>query len=1483
MTARESLQGIAIIGMAGRFPGAKDLDEFWQALCQGAESVRSLTEEELKAAGVDPALLCDPFYVKRGAVVEDADLFDAAFFDMVAAEAEVTDPQHRLFLECAHQAFEDAGYDPKTYPSDVGVFGGAGRNTYINHLYANPERVEAVGNYQALIGNDPDHLATRVAYKLNLRGPALTVQTACSTSLVAVHLACQSLLTYECDMALAGGVAIKEPQTAGYLYQEGGILSPDGSCRAFDAGGQGTVVGNGAGVVLLKRLDEALADGDRIYAVIRGSAINNDGSQKVGYTAPSVERQAAVIQEALAVSGVEAETISYVEAHGTGTPLGDPIELAALTQAFRAFGAEQTGFCAIGSVKTNIGHLDAAAGVAGLIKTVLSLQHRALPPTLHVAEPNPQIDFASSPFYLNTSLRAWDGVPARRAGVSSFGLGGTNAHLILEEAPQQEPSDRMNEQNLLVLSAKTETALSAAAEQLADYLAERKAINLSDVAYTLQVGRTLHPHRLAVVCGNVEDAVVKLREQTHRSAVEESAPPFVVFLFSGQGAQYVDMGRELYARIPAFRQEIDSLAQLIAPSLGADLRSIFSERSIEQTEYAQPALFAFSYALAKLWAAWGVRPDAMIGHSIGEYVAAVLAGVMSLEDALELVVLRGRLMQGMPPGAMLAVALGAEEVERLLAELWSDVQESAQRERLAIASVNGPASTVVAGTLAEVEKLEAFLGDAGISSRRLATSHAFHSAMMEPMLAPFAEAVAKVTLRAPQQPYLSNLSGTWITAEEAVDPRYYVRHLRETVRFDLNVAEVLKQPDCLFLEVGPGRSLSALLKGAGRPVYASTRHREEAGSDVAFLLRTAGQLLLHGVKLHAPSMYAGESRRRVALPTYPFERKRYHLQTAAKKTFRTESKLPDLSDWFYLPVWKRSAPILEVETATEWLVFLDSLGLGERLVQRLRAGGATVYTVSPGAQFAEVGDGHFTLNPQLRADYDQLLRRVDPSHIVQLWSLTGEETGGDLQDLGVYSLLSVAQTLGELKPGQTCRLFAVTASLQDVTDDEVVVPERATLLGPIKVIPQEYPHLICRSIDLLLKEGEERQIEQLIEECTATAASESIVAYRGKYRYVPSFEKARLTGRGQTMRLRQNGVYLLTGAGQEVGRAFAQYLATSVQAKLVLIAPPEAERPQIEGEHLFFHADVADEQQMSDVLTEVRSRLGEVHGVIHAEDVFGSGLIQWKTREMVERVLRPKLVGTRVLQKLFAGHPLDFFALFSRTISFTGGFGQVDNAAGNAFLDAFVRSETNSFVISWSGWQFDAWQAAQTMIHPQLQAHLQELQLRYGLTAAEGCESFERILGSGISQVIVSTQDFQSALEELSYFHTSVYLETIIKDSGGQVERSRPFLAPRNAVERTVAELWQELFGLERVSVQDHFFELGGNSLLGAQLVARLRSAFRLEVPMSVLFESPTVEALANRIVEQQMGQTELEELERMLQEIEALSAEEIQAKLTNR
>ena len=879
---------IAIIGMAGRFPNAPSVEALWNNLRDGVESVTFFTDEQLLSSGVDPQTLQDERYVKAGFVIDGIESFDAGFFGFSPREAAGMDPQQRLFMQCVWEAIETAGYDAERFRGAIGLFAGASMSSYLfNNLLANPDAFALAGMQQSFLSNMKDSLATLIAYKLNLKGACYTVSTFCSTSLVAVHLACQNLLNFECDMAVAGGVRVNVPQQAGYWYEEGLIASPDGHCRPFDNDAQGTVFGNGLGAVVLKRLKDALADGDHIDAVILGSATNNDGSLKVGYTAPSVTGQSEVIVEALTNADVSPEAISYVETHGTATALGDTTEMTALTRAFRS-GTQKKGFCAIGSAKSNLGHLDVAAGVTGLIKTVLALKNKQIPPTLHFKKPNENIDFAGSPFYVNAALTEWksNGMP-RRAGVSSFGIGGTNAHVILQEAPAIGSPDASRPHQLLVLSAKTKPALEAATRNAVEFFKSRRDLNLADAAFTLQSGRRAFNHRRAIVCQDLQDAIGALETPDSdrvATAYQDKRDPPVTFLFPGSGTQYVGMGADLYRTESVFREQVDHCARLLQSHLGFDIRQILypddgaaqeASRRMGDVSIVLLTTFVTNYALARLWMSWGIQPAAMLGHSNGEYAAACLAGVFSLEDALVLVATRGRLMETVPSGKMLALRLPENEIRALIEN----------DSELSLAAINGPTACTVAGTGQAVDNLKERLSQMNVDCRLLHLSFASHSSMMDPVLDAFTDQVKLLKRNPPRIPFVSNVTGAWITPEEAMSPGYWATHLRQTIRFSDGIRELLKEPNRVLLEVGPGNTLSSLAKqhlseSEHHTVLSSMRHPQEQKSDVTFILNTLGRLWINGVAVDWSGFYGHEKRQRLALPTYPFEHRRCWIEPA---------------------------------------------------------------------------------------------------------------------------------------------------------------------------------------------------------------------------------------------------------------------------------------------------------------------------------------------------------------------------------------------------------------------------------------------------------------------------------------------------------------------------------------------------------------------------------------------------------------------------
>jgi phthiocerol/phenolphthiocerol synthesis type-I polyketide synthase E len=885
----KNLEGIAIIGMAGRFPGADNIHDLFKNLSQGVESITTFSDDELRASGVPDSLISNSAYVKRGGILKNPENFDAAFFGYSPREAEYIDPQQRIFLECAWHAFEDAGYDPERTEQIVGVYAGCGINNYLlKNLLSHSDWMESIVDFLTFTNNEKDFLSTRVSYKMNLTGPSLTIQTACSTSLVAVQLACQSLLTHQCDMALAGGISISTPRMKGYLYTEGQILSKEGICRAFDKRASGTVFGEGVGIVLLKRLEDAIADNDSIYAVIRSIAANNDGSDKVGYAAPSVNGQAAVISTAHALAEINVEDIAYIEAHGTGTKLGDPIEVAALKLAFQET-TNKKNFCALGSIKPNIGHLDTAAGIASLIKIALMLKNRKIPPLINFKEANPELHLESSPFYINTELLDWDSPNKPRiAALSSFGIGGTNVHCIVQEAPFQDLQPSRQNWHLLPISAKNENALKELENSLSTQFTGD--IRINNASFTLQQGRSHFDYRKAIICRNKDEVKEIIDQNDIRRMVsgQNDMNREVIFMFSGQGSQYVGMGHDLYKNEPVFQDAVNRCAAIIQEKVNLDLLSILypsndtlepATQDIDQTAFAQPALFTIEYAMARLLEYYGIKVNAFIGHSIGEYTAACLSGVFSLEDCLDLVISRGRLMQDRPTGSMLSVALGADELRPLLIEGTE------------ISVINSPHLSVVSGTEKKIKEFESIVREYGKEQNKkirtiiLKTSHAFHSSQMDAVVVPFIERFKNKILKAPSIPFISNVTGTWIVDEQAKSPEYWSQQLRRTVQFSDGILKLMENPPKILIEVGPGSTLTILANyhvedAIKTKVISTMRRHEQIEDDEVKLYFALGQCFCNGINLNWKAFCRGENPRRISMPLYPFQRERYWVECA---------------------------------------------------------------------------------------------------------------------------------------------------------------------------------------------------------------------------------------------------------------------------------------------------------------------------------------------------------------------------------------------------------------------------------------------------------------------------------------------------------------------------------------------------------------------------------------------------------------------------
>lgn len=1309
---------IAVVGMACRFAEAPDLESYWRNLREGRESISRFSDEQLLAAGVDPRALAHPNYVRAGAPMPDMAMFDATLFGLSARDAAIMDPQHRHFLQCAWAAIENAGHCPDLFKGAIGVFAGSGHNGYLPYnLLTNPDLVRQVGFFlMRHTGNDKDFLATRASYLLDLKGPSVNVQTACSTSLVAIHMAMQSLLNGESDMALAGGVTIELPHHQGYRYEPGEILSPDGHCRAFDAEAAGTIFGSGAGVVVLRRLRDAMEDGDHIHAIVRSSAVNNDGVGKVSYLAPSVDGQARAIAEALSIANVEARSISYVEAHGTGTPVGDPIEIAALTQAFR-HDTDAVGFCGIGSVKPNIGHTDTAAGVASFIKVALALQHRELPPSLNHSRSNPACALEQSPFVVNDRLRRWEGLTLR-AGVSSLGVGGTNCHVIMEEAPPAPASGPSRRWQLLVQSAASATALADNGLALADHLDTQGDQSLADVAYTLQVGRKPLPHRRIVVAESHGRAAAAIRDgESVFAASRHCTTPDrkVAFLFAGGGAQYAGMAHDLQEREPLFAQAVDDCLAILSDLTPTDFRS--PDLDLHRPTHGLPLLFAIQYATARLWMSWGVEPDAMIGHSMGEYVAAHLAGTFDLRSALRLVWGRARLFESLPAGAMLSVALSETDVAPYITPA------------LSLAAVNGPALTVLSGPVDAIERLHQRLESEGIGNQKIAISVAAHSAMLDPILGDFRQLVDGIAMTPPTRRFLSSLTGDWAKAEEVAQSDYWVRHLRETVRFDAALDRLLPAGH-LLLEVGPGRTLASLARqhrsrSADQAVFNSLRHADEPFDDQAYMLKTLGGLWTAGFPVAWDRLHGGERRRRVPLPHYRFERQRHWIDPgSAAPAAGEESDLiahPDKANWFYQPAWRRAPLASAAPAAGQALLFMDEAGVGEALKTELERAGCAVTCVHMGKRFRSVGEDRLTIDPTHAEDYGRLIAHLLqhdrlPRQIFHHW-LIGEK--GDPLQCGFWSLFHLVRALGAAGVDQEMTVSLISSGMQRI-GSESINPAKAAALGPCRVVPAEYPNIRMVAIDTDLPDTPDRRamLAAQIAAESPTEGAPSIIAYRRLERWVETFEPLALPP-SQESRLRPGGTYLITGGLGGIALRLAEHLFDSKGARLALLArtglPPREQWPDLleslspgaplsrrirqiraledkGAEILLLEADISNARAVRRAITTIRSRFGPIHGVFHTAGLLDDGPLALKSAERAGAVMEAKIAGTTALEMALAGEEPDFLMLFSSISAIAGLGGQVDYAAANAVLNSHARNragrgKTAVIALGWPRWQ----------------------------------------------------------------------------------------------------------------------------------------------------------------------------------------------------
>jgi phthiocerol/phenolphthiocerol synthesis type-I polyketide synthase E len=1471
--SRRWSDGIAIIGMSARFPQSRNVREFWEHLVAGDSLIANLSEEELRHGGIEEATFKDANYVRRGNVLEGADQFDAGFFGLSRREAEILDPQQRLFLECAWEALENAGHTGDD--ERAGVFGGVGMNTYVLQLLANPGVLASVGEYQMMLANDKDYLATRVAYKLDLRGPAVTVQTACSTSLAAVHLACSSLLNRECSMALAGGVSISFPQGVGYSYIPGMILSPDGYCRPFDANAQGTVPGRGVGVVVLKRLSEAIADGDSIVAVIRGSAWNNDGAGKVGYTAPSPDGQAEVIQAALNAAGIDSTRVGYVETHGTATELGDAIEFSALAQVF---GAEERNHpLVLGAVKANMGHADAAAGIAGLIKAALAVESGIIPSTPGFESPNPVLGIEKKPFAISSSNMGWSGDAERWAGVSSFGIGGTNVHVVLSEAPASASRDAEPQRaRIFPVSAKSASALDAACGQLSQRLSEDTSLSAADVSTTLQLGRHSFGFRRAVVAENCGEAAKLLIKPAKKEEPGVSLDRDVIFLFPGQGQQFPGMVEGLYREDNLFRRTIDAGCDFLKEHAGVDVRQLLvggdataeSSERLRDTEIAQPAMMLVEYALAERLRSLGVEPAGLLGHSLGELTAACVAGVFSLEDGLRLAAERGRLMAQTPPGIMLAVMLPSGDLARYLDEgLW-------------LAAENGPKMSVASGFPEALEDLERKLAAARIATIRLASKNAFHTPLMAEAAKAFRGVVAGVARHAPSILWVSNVSGTWIGSAEAQDPQYWANQILSPVRFTRCLA-TLGERRRLLLETGPGEALIGIARQqlSTSVMVPALGAENRQSTDTMVFQQAVAKTWEYGVSIRWERLDDGLKARRVPLPTYPFERQRYWIEREsaaidiatplsperpvplAASVSPSAARRDEVSTWFYATSWQSTPPPSIALPARSklsecLLVLVGEDSLSDALAAALRKQGSKVVCVRAGERFAWQ-DGNACVSEDGAADWKLLWEQLDaaglrPDGVVCFFGLEGSKVSR--YDV----ILRLLQAAGA-RQRYLRRFEFITTSSQSIHGEPITDSGDGELHGLARALSADLNGAECRCIDVELPAGDVELLMQMLMEELSTSGSGVTVAYRCGQRWQRGWTTAALKQSAKSP-YRNGGVYLVTGGIGGIGYVVAKDLLQNHQAHVVVVGrtvlPDRSEweswisghgeddatsrrilRVQdlesAGGEVLFMSADVADRDAMRAVIERTQQSFGPLNGVIHAAGIAGGVRIFAQSVDEAHEIRRPKVEGSRVLAELLRGSNIDFLLFCSSISADFPGPAQSAYGTANAFQNRFAEYCRGVLKIPAFAIGFDAWREVGMVtdaVIPDGVESLREQIKRRAMTNDEGLEVIKRVLTQWRgAHILVSTVDLSVAIRSAA---STPGTSTGFDDAD-------PAVAESNELS-VILEIWKDLLGTDSIDPSDNFFNLGGHSLMGTMMISRVREQLGVTLSLRDIFDAQT-------------------------------------------
>ncbi|HAT1660692.1 amino acid adenylation domain-containing protein [Legionella pneumophila] len=1468
-------QNIAIVGMSCRFPKARNIDEFWHNLCHGKDCLTRFDENTIPTY-----LLANEDYVPVKGILENSDHFDAHFFGFSPIDAKITDPQHRIFLECAWEALEHAGIAPSKLDSKIiSVFSGMTDSTYLNeNLLKSQWFCNEFDQFQQRIATSMGMLSTQISYRLNFKGRSVNINTACSTGLATVDHACQELILGQSDIALAGASSIVVPETQGYFFQNGSIVSPDGYCRPFSSEANGTVFSNGVGVIVLKRLEDAIKNHDTIYAIIKGRGVNNDGIDKLGFTAPSMSGQISCVRDALQQAQISAEEINFLEAHGTATALGDVIEIKALTSVYREQ-TDKTEFCALGSVKANIGHTDVTAGIAGIIKTALCLYHKKIPPLIHYKKPNPDLALPESPFFVNTETLDWNTSSKRYAAVSSFGIGGTNTHMILSEHEHEEKVTSVSPltEELILLSAKTEKALQQSTYNLKNYLKKCDDSHLGNIAYTLQRGREDFQWRQFAVGKTVEEISIELKKKNPLFFNEETHHS-ITFMFSGQGMQYPQMAMELFETMPLFAKYMTLGSKIAQTYLHHDLLSILFESSskkLKETQYAQPALFIVEYALAKVLIECGVIPEMLIGHSIGEYVAACLAEVFSFEDGIALVCERGLLMSKAPKGAMLSLEATRDQLDGFLKMVDVD-----------IALHNATNHFVLSGSESEIEKLENYLATHKKPFQKLKVNHAFHSRFMESIEIPFKEMFTNIKLSAPQIPVISNVTGDWLSASEAINPDYWYRHLRETVRFCQGINRILQDKHPIFVEVGPGQSLYGFVKEISHKkanaLFTLPGYQKNT-SDRFQLLTACGELWAKGVNIRLEPLVDTDNRRLIPLPTYPFQRQRYWVEPD-KKTIAVNEICS-----FYKPVWSHEKIALVIPAHLknfDYVIFKDKSGIGQNIINILKNHDIEPIIIEPSQEFRRLSKTHININPGEKSDYNQLVSVLKNTLrnpiIFHCFSCDGsEEDFLDAQqienglNLGFYSLLYLTQAfLNDLGTNMPIHLAIITTGTQNVIAAEKISPINASLVGASRVIPLEHHNISCALFDIHLYETTQNITNVVIDIVNSSTQVVKdlpcqLTAYRNGYRWELSYSSNH--SKTVLQRLTDNGIYLVTGGLGGIGLSLCHSILKNTKhptfilcSRKPVIDESDWEKIATDTTHPHHHkalqlqklkkngatvvcyqANIGNDKDVDRLITFCKSRFKTINGLIHAAGVAGGGLLQLKTKESADNILLPKIHGTYYLAKALRQFHLDFVVFMSSIASITGERGQIDYCAANACLDAFANSNlfhTQCLLsINWNTW-CDIGMSVET----QRPEDIDFFARGNTINPLQGQELFLKALSNPCSNLIVSNYSIED-YSRLILDNNPVDAEEH-KVSRDTFSMNHEFCAPQGSIEKRLAKLWQDNLHIVEIGRNDDFFALGGHSLKALNLIENINSILGANLSIQHLYQAPTIAKLAEII-----------------------------------